>query len=120
MLNVNKRNELEEWIRFFLRGVEESANEAMSKSKKLQDLQREYNTRIQQARTSALFGRVIESLFSHPALTVPIVAHMLNISYNAAKSHINRLMQHEILSEAEYHFYPKAYVAREIISVMNE
>jgi Fic family protein len=120
MLNVSKRNEWENWIRFFLTGVEESAKAAILKTKKLQDLQREYYAKIQQARTSALLGRVIESLFSHPALTVPIVANMLNISYNAAKSHIERLMQHEILAEAEYYYYPKAYVAREIISVMNE
>jgi Fic family protein len=120
MLNVSKGKGWEQWVRFFLLGVEESANEAIIKTKKLQDLQREYYSRIQQARTSALLGRVIESLFSHPALTVPIVATMLSISYNAAKSHIERLIQHGILAEAEYYYYPKAYVAKEIINVMNE
>jgi Fic family protein len=120
MLNVSRHNRWEDWVRFFLNGVEESANEAIHKARKLQDLQREYYSRIQQARTSALLGRVIESLFSHPALTVPIVSHMLNISYNAAKSNIERLLQHEILHEAEYYYYPKAYVAKGIIGIMNE
>jgi Fic family protein len=120
MLNVSKHNRWEDWIRFFLNGVEESAHEAIHKARKLQDLQREYYLRIQQARTSALLGRVIEALFSHPALTVPIVANMLNISYNAAKSNIERLMQHEILYEAEYYYYPRAYVAKGIIGIMNE
>ena len=120
MLKVSKANQWSEWIRFFLRGVEESASEAMDKAKKLQDLRRAYHERIQQARSSVLLGRIIDKLFEHPALSVPYTADILQISYNAAKNNVERLIAHNILAEAEYYHFPKAFVAREIISIMNE
>lgn len=120
LLNVSRRNAWEAWIRFFLRGVEESALEAMSKVKKLQDLQKEYYNRIQQARSSALLGRIIDRLFEHPALSVPYVANILEISYNAAKNNVERLIQLGILHEAEFYHFPKAYVGKDIINIMNQ
>ena len=119
MLNISKKNFWEEWIRFFLLGLAESATESMDKAKKLQDLQREYHARIQEARSSALLGRVIDMLFEHPAITVPYVAEALAITYNAAKNNVDRLIRHKILEEAEFYYYPKAFVGREIMNIMN-
>ena len=120
MLNISKKNEWEEWIRFFLNGIEVCAKEAILKARKLQDLQREYHSRIQQARSSALLGRVIDYLLEHPAITIPYAAQMFNISYNSAKSNIDRLVQQNILMESDFYRYPKAYMGMEIINVMNE
>lgn len=120
MLNVSKANKWEKWIRFFLKAVTESAQEAITKAKKLQDLQREYHCRIQQARSSALLGRVIDHLFEHPAITIPYAAEMLGISYNAAKGNVDRLVQRQVLKESVSYHYPKAYIAEEIIHIVNE
>src|ERR1051325_11328619 len=73
LLNVSKKNKWAEWVEFFLRGVENSANEAMDKAKRLQDLQRQYHDRVQRARSSVLLGRIIDNLFEHPALSVTYV-----------------------------------------------
>src|ERR1051325_9078577 len=120
LLNVSKKNKWAEWVEFFLRGVENSANEAMDKAKRLQDLQRQYHDRVQRARSSVLLGRIIDNLFEHPALSVPYVAQILSISYNAAKNNVERLIEHDIISEAEFYHFPKAFVAKAIIEIMNE
>lgn len=120
MLNISKNNAWADWIRFFLKGVEEAALEAMSKTKRLQELQKEYHERVRQARSSALLARVIDYLFEHPVVTIPYIAHLLGISYNAAKNNVERLIQYEILTLSDYHFFPKAYTGRDIIDIMNE
>ena len=73
-----------------------------------------------QARSSALLGRIIDMLFEHPAITVPYMAGKLNITYNAAKNNIERLVGHKILTESSGYGRPKMMVAKDILNLINE
>jgi Fic family protein len=107
------------WIEFFLSGVEEACKDAITRAQTLLDLQQTYRQKIQRARSSALLGRLIDSLFEHPAISVPYTAEKLEISYNAAKHNIEVLIEHQILRPSSADTRPKYFVASEIVSVMS-
>src|SRR5262249_38495909 len=71
MLIVSKLGLWERWIEFFLKGINETCQDAIQKVRALQELQEVYYDRVQRARSSALLPRLIDLLFEHPAITVP-------------------------------------------------
>jgi Fic family protein len=99
MYEVSRTGAWDPWIRFFLKGVEESCNDAIAKAKRIQDIHRLYHQRIQKARTSALLGKIIDDLFVVPAASIPYASRDLKVSYNSAKKLINQLVEFGILTE---------------------
>lgn len=118
MLTISKMGLWESWIEFFLRGVEETCNDAMTRAKSLQNLQKNYYEKIQRARSSSLLGRLVDLLFEHPAITIPYAAQRLNISYNATKNNFARLMEAKILELAVGDHRPMVFVANGIVKVV--
>lgn len=119
MLTVSTHGLWESWIAFFLSAVEESCREAIDKARALQDLQKQYRGRVQRARSSALLGRLIDLLFEHPAITTRYAADRLNITYNAAKNNIERLVEDGILRPSADNRRPKLFFADAIIDTLN-
>jgi Fic family protein len=117
MYDVSRNGYWEAWIEFFLRGVEVSCRDAIAKAHALQDLQRRYRERIQSARSSALLGRLVDTLFEIPAITVPYAAVHLDVTYHAAQNNIQRLVDLKILYEQHDIRRPKWYFANEIVAV---
>jgi Fic family protein len=118
MLDVSRYGLWENWIEFFLRGVEETSADAIAKARKLQDLQLKYHEKIRIARSSVLLGQIVDKLFEQPAITIPIAARDLEIAYNGAKNNLKRLVDHGVLREASYESRPKVFFASEIIDLM--
>jgi Fic family protein len=119
MLAVSQLGLWEQWIEFFLLGVEEACKDAITRAQTLLDLQQTYRQKIQRARSSALLGRLIDMLFEHPAISVPYTAEKLGISYNAAKHNIEALIEHQILRPSTADTRPKYFFAAEIVGVMS-
>ncbi|HEX5230680.1 MAG TPA: Fic family protein [Bradyrhizobium sp.] len=118
MLNISKHGLWESWIEFFLQGVEETCLDAVKMAQRLLDLQTQYREKIQEARSSALLGRLIDLLFEHPAITVPYAAERLGVTYNAAKNNVERLVGHQILRPASGEYRPKFFFADAIMEIM--
>lgn len=101
MFDVSRLGAWEEWIEFFLRGVENSARNAMMKANALQDLHLHYMKEIQKARSSALLAKIVDSLFEVPVTTIPHIVSEIGLSYNAAKNNVQRLQDMQILRPIE-------------------
>jgi Fic family protein len=93
MYDVSRLGLWESWIEFFLEGIEFSSKSAIKRSHALQDLHREYFRRIQAARSSALLGKLVDTLFNVPAITIPYAMAEMQITYNAAKNNLQRLVE---------------------------
>lgn len=119
MLEVSKSGAWESWVKFFLDGVAQAANDALLKSTELQDLHRNYLGRVQSARSSALLAKIINGLFDIPAMTIPHVMKDLNISYNSAKNNIQKLVELGLIVEGA-NSRPQWYLAHEIIRITFE
>ncbi|QEX19182.1 cell filamentation protein Fic [Hypericibacter terrae] len=119
MYDVSRSGSWDNWIAFFLTGVETAARNAITKSHALQDSHRDFMGRIRTARTSALLAMTIDSLFEIPATTVPHVSRELKISYNAAKNNLKRLLDLGIIGEGDKDRRPLWFYAREIMRITN-
>jgi Fic family protein len=119
MLAVSQHGLWNQWIEFFLQGVEEACKDAIARASALLELQHTYRQKIQRARSSALLGRLIDVLFENPAISVPYATGKLGISYNAAKNNIEVLVGHQILRTGPETMRPRYFFAQEIIDIMN-
>jgi len=120
LLEVSAGGAWQGWVRFFLRGVAEQAQDAVTRARRLQGLQTAWRERLTQARTSALLLRLVDSLFESPILTIPDAQQRLEVTYRTAQRNVNRLVAAGILHQAGEASYGKTYVATEILQVIGE
>lgn len=120
LLAVSTRSAWHEWLTFFLRGVQEQARDAVARAKRLQDLQQAWRQQLQAApRTSALLLQLVDELFQTPALTVPHVQKLLNVTHRAANQMVARLVREHILHAVPGHARNRQFVAQAILEVLN-
>lgn len=95
----------EDWIKFFLRGVAEVANEATETARHIVQLREEHRQRlIDNLGKGAANGlRFLESMYQRPIFTVSTVADHLQISQQAANTLTDRLEQLGLVNEITGH-----------------
>jgi len=81
--STRERGTLEDWIRFFLHGVEVQAIDAVERAERLVDLREGYRRDLAGSRSRA--GEVVDRLFDNPFVTAPRVARELGISNQGAQ-----------------------------------
>ena len=102
---VSREGAWEAWIAFFLQAVAESAAETIAVVERLQDLQREYRERFQQARRSALMLRIIDLAFEQPVRSISNIAEALGVTYAGAGNNVAELVRQGVAEELGT--YPK-------------
>ncbi len=120
LLAVSERGAWREWVMFFLRGVADQARDAVTRSKRLQDLQLEWRARLQRARVSALALRLADSLFDAPVLTIPRAQRLLEVTYRTAQRNIEKLVEVDILQPLSESAYGRTFVSTEILRTVVE
>ncbi len=120
LLGVSERGDWRAWVLFFLRGVVEQAEDAMTRARNLQDVREEWHRRLTQARTSTLALRLADALFTTPIITIPQAQRLLNITYPSAQHNVEKLRQAGILQLISETGYGKTYVATEIVNVIGQ
>jgi cell filamentation protein, protein adenylyltransferase len=114
---VRERGEVQEWLRFFLAGVAEQANDAVARAEELVDLREEMRSRLAGDRSRAT--EVIEMIFENPVLTTNRIAEELDVTPQSALNHVRRLEQEEIVVEvAGVPGRSKRWVASEVLRVL--
>jgi Fic family protein len=102
---VRDRGAWEEWLTFFLRGVEEVAAEASETARRLLQLRETHRTAITQhlGRAAGNGLKVFESLYDRPIVTVGDVQRVTGTTFAAANALVARLADSGILSEMTGH-----------------
>lgn len=94
---VRKNGDWEEWLKFFLRGVEQTAIEAVDTAKNVLAF------REKAMRTVSDLGsnerKLLEFLFEHPLTDIQTAQKQLNSSYNTAAGTIGKLEKEGLLNE---------------------
>ncbi|MCA1667127.1 MAG: Fic family protein [Thermomicrobia bacterium] len=119
LLRISQEGAWTAWIEFFLRGVAEQASDAVYRAQRLQDLQREYQTKMQQLRASALLRQLVDDLFLSPAFTIPQAAKRLDATYHGARHNIEKLMEAGIVREMTGQQRNRVYLAPEIVAIIS-
>lgn len=114
---VRERGEIQEWLRFFLTGVREQANDAVARAEELVDLREEMRRRLAGDRSRAT--EVVEMIFENPVLTTNRIAEALDVSLQSALNHVRRLESEEVVTEVVgIPGRSKRWVARDVLRVL--
>ena len=115
LLAVSTNGEWDEWIDFCLLGAVQQAESALATCRKLDAIKRRYEQQV--GHLSSRMNRIISKLLCDPIISVGAISQLLGSSYNTAKSDIDKLVKHGILSEMTSFKRPKSYVAQEIFDI---
>lgn len=119
LLDVSQKGAWEEWIIFFLRGVQEQSQDAILRIKKLQNLQALWKQKLGDARVNVNALWLVDYLFEMPVITIPQAQKLLKVkSYHTAQSAIEKLLDLKILSPLNDSSYEKRYVASDILGII--
>ena len=101
--NVRVKNDLLGWIKFFLSGIEYSANFTAETLKKMLNLKRHTEEIIQKnlGRKASNGLMLLNYLFKHPVIKIKDVANLLNITYNPANQLVNEFEKLGILKRVK-------------------
>jgi len=120
LLEISLHGNWMEWIGFFLRGITSQARDAIRRSDLLLSLWKRYRIELQAARASALLLQLVDELFNYPAITNSIAAEKLGVTPRSAQLNIDKLQKANILKEATGRARNRVYIAREIISIIEQ
>lgn len=95
---VRRRGDWEGWLRFFLRGVGETATEATSTAQAILAL-REQHRELVQERFGLNGLRLLELLFHRPLVNVNLVRDSLGVSFQTANNLVVQLEEADLLRE---------------------
>jgi len=119
LTTVSERGDWEAWISFFLQGVAEQAQDAITQAQRLQDLQMNWRERLTEARASALLLQLVDHLFDTPVITIPEAQRLLDVTYRSAKLNIEKLVDAGILNQVGDADYGKTFVASGILEIVS-
>jgi Fic family protein len=117
MLLVSKTGDFLAWVRFFLDAIAESAHAASARALSLVSLRSDYRARLSSARSSALLLKLVDALFTLPAMTIGDAAKLLDVTPASASANLRKLVDARILEEITGRRREQRYLARELIAV---
>ena len=119
LLAVSQHGEWEEWLLFFLRGVQSQADEAHQRANLLVDLREDYQQRYQSERSENIL-KLVMRLFEDPYLDVNTAAEWLDVEYSTANRLIGQLEDDGILEELTGKDRNRFYRASEVFQIINK
>ena len=114
LLKVSSKGAWREWIEFFLRAVAEQSGDAVSRSRRLLALQRNYSQVAREKHLPPTAGQLVGLILMKPVLNTKTVQEFLKVSYPSAQN-----AQASILTEITGRKRAKAYSANEILKVLD-
>lgn len=118
LLGISQRGEWGGWFTFFLRGVAESAMDAVDRAAKLSALREDYRRRLAGARASAHPLTLADQLFAYPAISVAKAATLLGVTQRAAQLNINKLLAAGIVKEVTGRKRNRVFLATDIVQAV--
>ena len=99
LMAVREKGEWEEWIKFFLKGVAVTADEATATAKEILELKTECENKIMLQGYPSAYNVLLEDIFVHPVISVSGVADMLEVSYPTASKIVDNFCKINIICD---------------------
>jgi Fic family protein len=117
---VSQKGAWNEWIFFFLKGVEIQSKDAIQKAKKLQDLQLFWKEKLKKERSTGLAIQVADFFFEVPLLEARTVASVFQVTHQTAMKTINRLIKQGLVKEFTNQRRNRKFFAPDIFNILIE
>jgi Fic family protein len=120
LLRVSTHGEWQQWVAFFLTGVEEVADDAVQRAASILKLREEYRSQFQKKHATA--GKLLElldGLFRWPLTSVKRAMDSLEMTHQGATKHIQNLVRAGIIEEVTGNKRNRLYMAKEIVELIS-
>jgi Fic family protein len=116
LLQVSEQGDWEGWLRFFLTGMKEQADEVLGRGTLLFDCYEKYQERYADAPESV--NRLLDMLFQQPYLTVPMVVDEIDMTYPTANNAVQRFVDDEVLVQTDERERNREFVAVDVMEIL--
>ncbi len=121
MTEVRLKGNYEQWIRFFLMAIDESAQDAIAAIDEMAALQVENREKVSaMGRASKNALLVFEFLASNPIIDIGKTAEALAVSYNTVSAAVKRLMAADILVQTENANRNRTFAYRDYLGILRK
>ena len=118
---VRQNGDWEAWIEFFLKGIKHTADSAVSTAQRLVTLFRDDQERIQETgRAAGSALRVQQVLKERPITSISQICDLSGLSFPAASSAMERLVDLGITREITGRLRNRLYVYHSYLAILNE
>ena len=119
LLEVSKKGNWNDWIKFFMYAIITQARDAVSNIQKLMDLKQKYDEHLRSKKASASAMQLLNLLLANPWITIPKAQDHLGVTYPPAKKAVEYLVSVGILREVENKQRNRLFVAHEISDIVS-
>ncbi len=118
---VRKTDSLEQWVKFFLSGVIETAENSIKTFKRIIDMRLCYEEKIMTLGPRAKNGqKLLLYMFSRPIVNTKTVSKELNISFNSANRLIKSFVELGLLNESTGFSRNRFFVLKEYLDLFKK
>ncbi len=117
LFEISTKGNWNNWIAFCLRATVSQAKDAIKRFDRLVALKEKYLKIISDHGGNIRVYKLVEDLFNAPAITIPQVTKMFEITFPTAKNDIELLVEVQILIPGQRISRSKVFFAPEIINV---
>ncbi|NLV66056.1 MAG: Fic family protein, partial [Spirochaetes bacterium] len=119
LTNVRTKNDLGQWIKFFLTGIIQTSEKAVTTLKSIVDLKLEIEEKkMPELGKRSKYGRILFlSLFSKPVLNVKDVQDITGLSPKAAYSLVESFINNGILKETTGYQRNRVFIFEEYVKM---
>ena len=119
LLKISANGAWRDWIEFFLQAVLKQSEDAVLRSRQLQELQRQYFQIGREKRFSPSALQLIDFIFMKPIINTKSAQDFLNLSFPGTQKSIKMLLKAGILTEITGRQRDRAYAASEVLKILD-
>ncbi|MBM3944275.1 MAG: Fic family protein, partial [SAR202 cluster bacterium] len=119
LFNLSVTGDWEAWLSYVFKGVNEQALDAIARIRAARNLQDQIHSELQEQHETANAMRLVDEFFSTPYMRIGTAAKHLGVTHAGARGILDRLLSLGIIEEVPNE-WPKVYVARRLLSVIDE
>ena len=119
LLRCSATGDFDPWIRFFSEAVRAQAVHAVGKIDALHDWRDEALGKLAKANIRGVANRITEDLIGYPLITPTAAAARNEVTYPAANTAVNRLVELGILEERTGRQYGRVFAARQVLRIIS-
>ncbi|WP_283408931.1 Fic family protein [Anoxynatronum buryatiense] len=121
LMEVRNKGNFEQWVKFFLKGMKESAADAIQTIERLVKLHdQNWETILNTGRSAKTIKKVFAYLEGSPIIDIKKTSEQLGLSYNATANAVNKLVDLGILIQTENVQRNRVFSYEEYVNILRQ
>ncbi|MGH9468144.1 MAG: Fic family protein [Terriglobales bacterium] len=118
---VRTHGDWESWVEFFLRGIAETADQAVETARQILSLQDEDRSKLAglgRARLSA--GHIYNAILKSPIFSIPVIAEAAGLSYPATARAVANMQRLKLIERFAMQSGPQVFAYQRYLNILNQ